>query len=61
MHGDCYVTQQWKGGRSLGTSILNQRKKYKHMTDGVSKMDPDRIQKLEQLGFEWSWFDSKRM
>jgi hypothetical protein len=61
LHGDCNVPQQWKEDRSLGTWVVNQRKKYKHMKTGVADMDPDRIQKLEHLGFEWSWYDSKRM
>jgi hypothetical protein len=61
IYGDCNVPQKWKEDRSLGVWVFNQRKKYKHMQTGVAGMDPDRIQKLEQLGFEWSWYDSKRM
>jgi hypothetical protein len=30
------------------------------MKIGLADMDPERIQKLENLGFEWSWYDSKR-
>jgi hypothetical protein len=31
------------------------------MKTGVADMlDPERIEKLKNLGFEWSWYDSKR-
>jgi hypothetical protein len=58
--GNSNVPQQWKEDRSLGTWVCNQRKKYKLMKTGVADMDPERVQKLESLGFEWSWYDSKR-
>jgi hypothetical protein len=30
------------------------------MKTGVADLNPERIQKMENLGFEWSLFDSKR-
>jgi translation initiation factor 2 alpha subunit (eIF-2alpha) len=58
--GDCNVPVQWKEDVSLGAWVSNQRKSYIRMKTGGSYMNPDRIQKLEQLGFEWSFLNAAR-
>jgi post-segregation antitoxin (ccd killing protein) len=52
--GDCNVPRNSKGDRSFGIWVSNQRRHYMQAKTGETDMDPDRIQKLEQLGFEWS-------
>jgi hypothetical protein len=49
--GNCNVPQHWEKDRSLGIWVCNQRKQYKQLKTGQTTMDPDRRQKLEQLGF----------
>jgi hypothetical protein len=57
---DSNVLHHYEKDPSLGIWVSNQRKKKAQMKDAIAVMDPDRMQKLEQLGFEWSWYDSKR-
>ena len=47
-HGDCNVPQRWKENLALGQWCRTQRKNYKH-----DALPPDRIKRLEQLGFVW--------
>jgi hypothetical protein len=42
------------GGHSLGIWICTQQRQYAMTKTGEADMNPDRIQKLEQLGFVWS-------
>jgi hypothetical protein len=49
--GDCNVPKRWKEDPLLGTWFSNQRMQYRQMKAGEADMDPDRIHKLEQLGF----------
>ena len=51
--GDCNVPERWKED-SLGIWVFNQRMQYAQTKTGVADMNPDRIQKLEQIGFGWS-------
>jgi hypothetical protein len=60
INGDCNVPHHYENDRSLGIWVSNQRRKYTQMKDGKTVMDPNRMEKLEELGFEWSWYDSKR-
>lgn len=55
VHGDCNVPRQWKHDPSLGSWVHNQRKRYhegRSMAGVV--MFPDRVEKLEELGFKWT-------
>jgi hypothetical protein len=60
INGDCNVPHRYEEDRSLGTWVSNQRRRNIQMKDGIAVMNPDRMQKLVQLGFEWSGYDSKR-
>jgi hypothetical protein len=54
-HGHCNVPRTYLQNAQLGTWINTQRKQYRLLQLGQnSQMIPDRINKLEQLGFEWS-------
>ena len=48
LHGDCNVPQRWADNLELGIWCSNQRQLYKANT-----LSPDRITRLEQLGFVW--------
>jgi hypothetical protein len=52
--GDCNVPICWEGDHSLAVWVGNQRQNHKLRVLAGGEMDPDRIQKLEQLGFQWS-------
>jgi hypothetical protein len=52
-HGNCNVTNKWKDDPSMGSWVSSQRTLYKKMKTGESDMDQNRIEKLEELGFEW--------
>jgi Helicase associated domain len=48
-HGHCLVPSTYP---DLGPWVRSQRKQYKHLQDGKkSQLTPDRITKLEQIGF----------
>jgi hypothetical protein len=48
-HGHCLVPSTYP---DLGPWVRSQRKQYKHLQDGKkSQLTPDRISKLEQIGF----------
>ena len=47
-HGDCNVPQEWKQDRPLADWVSHQRK---FKTKG--HLPPERIQRLEALGFDW--------
>jgi superfamily II DNA or RNA helicase len=47
-HGDCNVPWGWKDNPALGSWCNNQRTTYKS-----KKLSPDRVRRLEQLGFVW--------
>jgi hypothetical protein len=51
--GDCNVPTHSKDN-SLGVWVYKQRIRYAEAKTGHAHMNPDRIQKLEQLGFVWS-------
>jgi hypothetical protein len=51
--GDCNVPTHSKDN-SLGIWGYKQRMQYAQAKTGHAHMNPDRIQKLEQLGFVWS-------
>ena len=53
-NGDCNVPKRWKKDISLATWVSNQRKIYRQTKDGKSLMYPERIDKLNRLGFVWS-------
>jgi hypothetical protein len=58
--GDCNVPKCWKGGHSLGIWICAQQRQYAMTKTGEADLNPDRIQKLEQLGFVWSVNDASK-
>jgi hypothetical protein len=58
--GNCNVPRGWKDDRSLGLWVHNQRMHYTKMKNRMAVMEPDRIQKLEQLGFKWASLMSDR-
>jgi len=47
-HGDCNVPKGWKTSPTLGEWCQSQRRAYKK-----DKLSPDRVTRLEQLGFAW--------
>ena len=51
--GDCNVPRYWKQDTALGEWTHNQRKQFGKKMTGEVDMDPDRIQKLEKIGFQW--------
>jgi hypothetical protein len=51
--GNCNVPNKWKDDPSLGFWVSSQRTLYKKMKTGESDMDQNRIEKMEELGFEW--------
>jgi hypothetical protein len=53
INGDCNVPRGWEQDRSVGRWVDNKRKRYKEMKTGEAIMDSDRIEKLEELGFQW--------
>jgi hypothetical protein len=54
INGDCNVPRCWEQDRSLGIWVHNQRRWYNEMKTVEAIMDSDRIQKLEELGFQWT-------
>lgn len=52
-HGNCNVPRNWSNDRSLGIWVFNQRRLYLQASKGNGTMDLTRIQKLEEIGFEW--------
>jgi len=53
-HGDCNVPNKWKDDPSLGQWCQTQRRVYKN-----NKLSPERIKRLEEIGFEWGRIASK--
>ncbi len=51
-HGDCNVPHKWPNNPKLASWRSNQRQHYKN-----SELSPDRIARLEQLGFVWDPFE----
>jgi hypothetical protein len=60
INGDCNVPRNWKEIYSLGIWVYNQRKQYRRMKTGESIENPDRFQKLDQLGFGSSVNDATK-
>ena len=55
MNGNCNVSQLDKDNAKLGAWVNTQRKHYKGIQTGKGpKIKPERIIKLEQLGFSWN-------
>jgi hypothetical protein len=53
-HGHCNVPQRYKDNPPLGLWVSTQRQQYRLFRDGQpSYMTQQRIQQLEELGFEW--------
>jgi len=53
-HGNCLVPSLFKDNPSLATWVKCQRRQYKlHCEGNPSAMTPGRIERLEQLGFQW--------
>jgi hypothetical protein len=61
-HGDCNVPLRRYPGKSLGSWVKYQRQQYRKYVakDPTSKMTPERIRKLESVGFQWKPRLSKR-
>ncbi|MBE2179952.1 MAG: Helicase associated domain protein [Chthoniobacterales bacterium] len=47
-HGDCLVPQRWKENRKLADWVSEQRMAYSR-----ERLAPDRVQRLNDAGFEW--------
>lgn len=47
-HGDCLVPQRWKESRSLAEWVSSQRMAYNR-----EQLAPDRVRRLDDIGFEW--------
>ena len=53
-HGDCNVPRRFKESKQLGEWVATQRTQYKKFKDGKpSHMTQERIDMLEEIGFEW--------
>jgi hypothetical protein len=48
LHGDCLVPARWEENTALGMWVINQRRMRK-----AGKLSPDRIARLDTLGFYW--------
>jgi hypothetical protein len=49
----------YPGRSNRSTWVPIERCKFSRMKRGIAVMSPNRIQKLQQLGFELSWYESK--
>ena len=47
-HGDCLVPQRFKENRKLAEWVSEQRMAYNR-----ERLDPDRVRRLDEVGFEW--------
>lgn len=53
-HGHCNVPQRYAANKSLGNWVSTQRTQYRLRQNGkTSNITADRVQKLEEVGFEW--------
>ena len=54
-YSHCNVPNVFPENKALGRWVNNQRQQYKKFLAGDSKssMTPERIQKLESVGFQW--------
>jgi hypothetical protein len=56
-HGNCFVPCIHKGNNKLSTWIKRQRCRHRRfMSNQTSTMTPERIAKLENLGFAWDYY-----
>lgn len=54
VHGDCNVPSRYQRNRQLAVWVKRQRRQYKfYKEDSPSSMTPERIIRLEAIGFEW--------
>lgn len=54
-HGDTRVPQHFKENKALGKWVAKQREQYKiHKKGKHSFLTPDRLEKLDRIGFVWS-------
>lgn len=53
LYGNCRVPRGWKDKR-LAVWVYTQRKSYRQSMSGQCSFDPERIAKLEEIGFEWN-------
>ena len=54
--GHCHVPRVYPSNQSLGTWCDNLRSAYRHIQDGIPtkrSLLPDRIERLEKIGFQW--------
>jgi hypothetical protein len=54
--GNCHVPTKYKENTALGRWVSTQRAEYKKYTDGdgsKTAMNPEKIRKLEAIGFAW--------
>ncbi len=54
-YGHCNVPTQWKRNRILAAWVSNQRTLHRK-----GKLGPDRVRRLNELGFEWSLYGARR-
>jgi len=53
-HGNCHVPTKYKQNTALGRWVSTQRAEYKKYCEGEkSNMTPDKIRRLEEVGFAW--------
>lgn len=54
VYGDCNVPSRYQPNRQLAVWVKRQRRQYKfYNEDSPSSMTPERIMRLESVGFEW--------
>ena len=54
IHGNCNVPKDYREYKKLGTWVGRQRTNYQN-----SKLSEDRIERLEEIGFEWEQLELK--
>jgi len=62
VHGNCLVPADYPQNNSLAVWVGEQRYHYKKLHDGKqrqSSMTPERIKKLESIGFVWNVHDAR--
>jgi Helicase associated domain len=63
-HGHCLVPNRYTDDHKLGSWISTQRKQYKALASGrydATTLPPNRIKRLDDIGFAWNTSDPRRV
>ena len=62
LNGHCNVPKCYKNNTKLAKWVTNQRTQFKHLCEGnKSQMTPARLDKLNAIGFQWSFHRKSHM